>query len=195
VAVATVLDAVSTAEDAGDGLGVGEVLLLEDASLEGSDGIAFFDGDGTLENDDAVIDGFVNKVDGAASDFDSELQCLFLRVEAGEGRQQRRVDVEDAVGEGGDELRRDDAHVACETDEIDVVLVKVGDHLGVVLGALAASGGDAEGGDAELAGSGEAGSVVDVGEDDGDLHAEEPLVADGLGDGEEVGASAGEEDT
>ena len=145
------------------------MLLLEDAGGEGFGGVGVEDGDGVLQDDDAVVYGLVDEVDGAAGDFRSVVEGLVLGVEAGEGGEQRWMDVEDAVGEGRDEGRRDDAHVAGEADEVDVVVMELGDHFGVVIGALAACGGDGEGGEAEVAGGGEAGGGFDVGEDDGDL--------------------------
>ena len=184
-------------EDSGDGFGVGEVFLFEDAGGEGGGVVVFVDGDGALEDDDAVVDVLVDEVDGAAGDVDAEGQGLLLRVEAGEGREQGRVDVDDAVGEGGDKGWRDDAHVAGEADEVDFVLVEAGDELGVVGGAGlggAAFGGDGEGGEVEVAGGGEAGCVGAVGEDAGDLGGVETVEADGFGDSEKVGAASGEED-
>ena len=101
------------------------------------------------------------------------------------------MDVEDAVGEGLDEGGRDDAHVAGEADQIDVVVVELSDHLGVVVGTPATCGGDGKGGQAEVLSGGEAGGGFDVGEDDGDLSVEAAF-GDGAVDCEEVGASAGE---
>src|SRR5262249_31704339 len=50
------------------------------------------------------------------------LEGLALRVDAGEGREQRRVDVQDAVGEASDESGRQDAHEAGEDHRLDGVL-------------------------------------------------------------------------
>ena len=61
-------------------------------------------------------------------------------------------------------------------------------------GAMTAIGDIDGGGQAEVAGGGNAGGFGDVGEDDGDFDAGEAAGADGFGDGEEVGAAAGEED-
>ncbi len=194
VEVAAVLDGVLAAEDAGYGFGVGQVLLLEDAGGEGFGGVFVEDGDGLLQDDDAVVDGFVDEVDGAAGYLGSVVEGLVLGVEAGEGGEERGVDVEDAVGEGLDEGGRDDAHVAGEADEVDLVVVEAGDHLGVVVGALAAGGGDGDGGQAEVSGGGEAGGVFDVGEDYGYFGVVEAVILDRAVDGEEVRASAGEED-
>ena len=188
---AAVLDGVVAAQDAGDGLGVGLMLLLEDAGGEGFGDVFVENGDGFLQDDDAVVYGLVDEVDGAAGDFGSVVEGLMLGVETGEGGEKRRVNVEDTVGEGRDEGWRDDAHVAGEADEIDVVVVKLGDHLGVVVGSSAACGGNGEGGDTEVVSGGQAGGGFDVGEDNGNLGAEAAF-GDGTVDSEEVGASAGE---
>ena len=188
------MNGVLAAQDAGDGFGVGEVFLGEDALGEGLAGVVVLDGDSLLEDDDAVVYGFVDEVDGAAGDLRSVVQGLVLGVESGEGGEQRGVDVEDAVGEGSHELRRYDAHVSSEADEVDTVLLEACDHLGVVDGTGDAGGWNAEGGKAEFAGGGEAGCVELVREDAGDLGPGETVLADGGGDGEEVGASTGEED-
>jgi len=100
------------------------------------------------------------------------------------------MDVEDAVGECGDEGGREHTHVTGEADEVDVVLAEAGDEVRVVGFAGAAFGDECGGGKAEVAGGGEAGSVGIVGDDDCDFDAEEAAGADGFGDGEEVGAAA-----
>ena len=79
---------VLAAEDAGDGFGVGDVLLLEDAGREGFVGVVVVDGDGFLEDDDAVVYGLVDEMDCAASDLCPVVECLVLGVEAGEGGEQ-----------------------------------------------------------------------------------------------------------
>ena len=56
----------------------------------------------------------------APAHLDAVLERLPLRVEAGEGRQQRGVDVQDPAGEGADEDGREEAHEAGEADEVDL---------------------------------------------------------------------------
>jgi hypothetical protein len=41
----------------------------------------------------------------------------------GEGRQERVMDIDYLVVHGPDERRRDDLHVACEHDEVDLLLM------------------------------------------------------------------------
>jgi hypothetical protein len=65
--------------------------------------VAVEDGDGGLDDDGAGVEAFVDEMDGAAGEFYAVLQGLELGLEAGEGGQQRGVDVEDAVGEALDE--------------------------------------------------------------------------------------------
>ena len=162
------------------------MFLFQDAGGEGFVGVGAFYGDSALDDDDAVVDLLVDEVDGAAGDLDAVVEGLVLGVESGEGGQERGVDIDDAVGVGLDESGRDDAHVACEADEVDLVLVKAGDELGVLGVAGAAGGGDAEGGEAQFAGGLEAFGVFAVGEDDGDFGAGDTVFADGLRDGEKI---------
>ena len=58
-----------------------------------------------LQHDDAVVQLFVNEMYRATGDRDSVFERLALRVKAGKGRQQRRMDVEDPLREGAHELR------------------------------------------------------------------------------------------
>ena len=156
--------------------------------------VGLFYRDGPLQNDGAVVQVLIDKMDGATSHFDAVVEGLLLGVEAGEGGQERWVDVEDAIWEGGDEGGREQSHVAGEADEVDGMLAEACDQVGVVGFARAAFGDESGGGKAEVAGCGEAGSIGDVGDDDGYFDAGEAAGADGVRDGEEVGTAAGEED-
>ena len=63
------------------------MFLFEDASGEGFGGVGVEDGDGFLEDDDAVVYGLVDEVDGATGDLGSVVEGLVLGVEAGKGRE------------------------------------------------------------------------------------------------------------
>ncbi len=91
------------ASDAVDGLSVGDVLLGKDAVCEGVGVVSVEDGDGALEDDGTMVEVLVDEMYGAAGDFDAVVEGLLLGVEAGEGGQQGGMNVEDAIGEGGDE--------------------------------------------------------------------------------------------
>ncbi len=103
------------------------------------------------------------------------------------------MDVEDAVGKGGDEAGGKQAHIAGEADQIDLVLAEAGDEVGVVVGAGAAFGDVNCGGKVEVAGGSDARGISDVGEDDGDFDVGEFSGPDRFGDGEEVGTATREE--
>jgi len=74
-----------------------------------------------LQHDRPRVHSLVDEVDGDAEDLHAVRERLADRVESRERRQQRRVDVEDAVGEAGQELGPDELHVAGEHDELDAV--------------------------------------------------------------------------
>ena len=152
------------------------------------------DGNGALQDDGAVVDSFVDEVNGAAGDFRTVVERLLLGVETGEGGQQRRMDVEDALRKGSDEGGGKDAHVAGEDDPVDAGGAEVGDHVGVVELARCALRDLQGGGKAQVAGRLQAGCGGDVRKDERDFALRECAGCDGLVDGEEVGAAAAEED-
>ena len=84
---AAVDDIVST-EDASDRLGIGKVFLLKDARREGFGGIVVIDWNCLLQNDHAVIDSFIDKMNTATRNFGAIVKGLLLCVETRKGRQQ-----------------------------------------------------------------------------------------------------------
>ena len=124
--VAAALDLVLAAGDAGNGLRVGLMLFDQDAVGERVGVVGFEHRNDPLQDDDAVIQMLVDEVHRAAGDLHAVVEGLGLRLEAGEGGQQRRMNVEDAVGEGVDEFRREQAHVAGQADQIHVVRAQGG---------------------------------------------------------------------
>ena len=191
--IAAALDLVLTAGDAGNGFRVGKVFFGEDAGSEGVGVVGVENGDGTLQDDCAVVEVLVDEVDGAAGDFHPVVEGLLLGVESGECGQERGMDIQDSVGEGGDKAGREQAHVTGEDDEVDVVFAKAGDQIGVVVGAGAAFG-DVEGyREVEIFCCGKAWGIGDVRNYYRDFDVIELTGADSIGDGEEVGSAAGEE--
>ena len=85
---AAVAEFVVAAGYAGDGIGVGLVLFHEDAGAEGVGVVGFEDRDGALQDDYAMVEVLVDKVDCAASYFYAVIECLALGFEAGEGGKQ-----------------------------------------------------------------------------------------------------------
>ena len=112
-------------------------------------------------------------------------------VGAGQLAGQRRVEVDDAVGEPAEEAHREDAHPAGEHDEVGA---EAGDDVGeagVVVGAgLAGVAADVDGGHAGGAGPLEGVGVGAVGHDGDDLGGSVPVGA-GVEDGLQVRPVAG----
>jgi len=70
-----------------------------------------------------MVDLLVHQVDGDAGDLRAPRDGVTGGVRAGERRQQRRVDVQDALRERTDDLGPQDAHVAREQDVFDALLL------------------------------------------------------------------------
>jgi len=81
-----------------------DVLRGQDAAAQGLHVVVVVDRDGGLEDDGAAVERVVDEVDRAAADLDPVLPGLPLGVDPGEGRQEGRVDVDDAVGEAREEV-------------------------------------------------------------------------------------------
>ena len=83
------------------------------------------------------------------------------------------MDVDDAVGEGAEEVAFEDAHETSEDDEVDLFFLENGDEafLGVFIEFGAKfSGRDVEGFEGMRFGEGENAGVLDVGNDENDFH-------------------------
>jgi len=168
-----------------------------DAVMEGFGCVVIQNGDGLLADDGAGIHAGIHEMDGAAGDLDAMVEGLLPSFEAGEGGEEGWVDVDDAAGEGAQKVAFEDAHEAAKHDEVHLGVLQGGDEglFGrfVQLGAEFA-GGDELGGDLALAGVGEDAGWFDIAQDDGDQGGD-AAGGDGVGDGEEIGALAGTEET
>ena len=104
--------------------GTGEHGRLEVAAGSGERGdvVAVADADRLLVDDRPLVEVVGGVVGGRADQLDATVVGLAVRVGPGEGREERVVDVDDPVRVGGDGPRRQDAHVARQHDELDVVL-------------------------------------------------------------------------
>jgi len=122
------------------------------------------------------------------------LDRLALGVGAGEGGEEAGVDVDDPPRVGGEEGRREEAHVAGQADPFDPGLDQgVEDPPLVTRPVGLALMGDRRGRQPKLAGPLQARGVGDVAHHQGDLGRQLALGDGGL-EGEEVAPPAGEED-
>ena len=97
------------------------VLDLVDVGLEGIDVPALLHRQRTLGDDGAGVVGRVGEVDGHACDLDAALIRVVDGMCTRKARQQRRMQVDDAVGERCQQRVADHAHVAGHDDVLDAV--------------------------------------------------------------------------
>src|SRR5450755_3765914 len=88
-------------ENQSNGFGVDAVLFTQNFLGKRSFSVVIFNGNRGLQNDGASIEIFVYKVHRATGKFCAVIQSLFLRFESGEGWQQRRMNIQDAIGKRG----------------------------------------------------------------------------------------------
>jgi len=120
------------ADGAEDAFGFEGLAALDDAGER----FVAFDDEGFLGDDRAFVEIGGDEVGGDADDFDATLVGLAIGVRAGEGGQERGVDVDDFVFPAPDEIGREDFHEAGEHDEIDFMLFEEREDLFLGLGAV-----------------------------------------------------------
>ena len=112
------------------------MLLLENAFCKRMGIILLQDWHGFLQDDDTVIQLLVDKVYGAARDLYSVIKCLLLCIEPREGRQQRWMDIENALRKCLNKFYGEETHITCQADKVHVMLSQACDDFGVMLSAL-----------------------------------------------------------
>ena len=81
------------------------MLLDQDARRQRLDGVVVQHRHRRLQHDRPGVEIRVHQMHRRAGDAHAVLERLALRVEAGKRRQQRRMDVEDAIGKGVEQRR------------------------------------------------------------------------------------------
>ncbi len=151
-------------------------------------------GHGGLRDDRAAVRAFIDEMDRAAADLDAIGENVAMRMRAGEARQQRRVDVEDAAFVMTYEERRQDAHETGEHDEHHAFFLECSNQrLFEGLAAVILLAVDAERRDAGFLRAFERIGIRLVGEDDADLCMHLSPV-DCVDDGLKIRAAARSED-
>ena len=102
------------------------------------------------------------------------------------------MNVENAIGKGSEKLRREQAHVSSETDQIRAVLAQAGYYIGVVLSAFAALGDKDGRRQPQLFRSFDPASLGHVRDHNGNIDALEPSGAERLGNGHKIRPATGE---
>ena len=167
-------------------LRIGDVFLLENALCERMGIILLQDWHGFLQDDDTVVQLLVNKVHSAARDLYSIVKCLLLRIEPREGRQQRWMDVKNALGKCLNKFCGEQTHIARQADKVHVMLLEAGNDFGVMLGTLTPTCFYCNRGKASLDSRRQTGRVGFVGDDDCDLGVLQSATGNGIGNREKI---------
>jgi hypothetical protein len=123
------------------------------------------------------------------------IEGLTLRLESRERRQERGVDVENAIGKGIEELGPNQAHETSKAHESDVVRLKNLNYRAIVgIPVLVITWQNGDGLDSSLARTLQAGGLRSIRDDDGNRGVK-TAVRDRIDDRLEIGASARDENT
>ncbi len=93
------------------------MLFSKDTARKSFRGIIVADGNRRLENYGTMVDVSVDKVHGAASNLDSVIESLLLRLQTGKRRKECGVYVYDSSSIEIDELLAEDPEIACQYNE------------------------------------------------------------------------------
>src|SRR5579862_6347880 len=143
-------------------------------------------GNGLLHNDGAVIEFLIDKMDRTTGNLHAIGEGLFLRFQSGETRQQRWMNIQNAMRELLYEPGREKAHVASEADEINFVLDQRGHNIAVVLLAWPAFRRDYQGVESAPASGVEARSIGTIRNHDSNSGVRYPPRRDAIGNGHKV---------
>jgi hypothetical protein len=190
---AAAFDFVVSFEHKFNGFGIDAMLFSQDFFGEGGFRVLIEHGHCSLQNDRAGVEIFVDEVDGATGEFYAIFEGLALGFEAGKRRQQRRMNIQDAIGKFCDKKRGEKAHVAGETDEVDAVLVEDGGNLAVVGFSLKAFRGNDTGLDSARFGALDAGRAFAIADGDGDFRIGDAASRHAFRERLEVRAAAAQE--
>ena len=95
------------------------MLLDEDPRRQRLDRVIVEHRHGGLQDDRTVVELGCHQMHGRARDAHAVFERLPLRVESGKRRQQRRMDIQDAVREGLEQRSAHQTHEAGQADQID----------------------------------------------------------------------------
>ena len=123
------------------------------------------------------------------------VERLALRVHAREGGEQGRVDVDDPLREGGEEVLAEHAHEAGQHDQVDLVRPQRAHERAIEAGPRrVVAVVDHEGGQARGARARQGRALGDVGPDDGEARRAELAPPAAIDERLQVGAAAGDQD-
>jgi len=178
------------------GFGIDLTFGLLDAVVKGLRGVAVEDGDGFLRDDGAGVDALIHVVDCDAGDFDAVIEGLLPCLQTRKSREQRGVDVHDALGKGAQKFAFQNAHEPRQHNQFNAGVTQSLDirRLGGVIELGAEfSGREVMRGQSAFAGAFQNSGVGDIRNHDDDFRRDFAFGA-GVGDGGGVAPFAGAKD-
>lgn len=112
------------------------MLLDEDPCGKALNGIVITNLHWGLQHDWTAVEFTGNEVDRRTCDLDTVLQRLALSIDAGKCRQQGRMDVQDRIWEGIEQVRANQPHEPSQTDERHLTLQQCAGYRPVEVDAL-----------------------------------------------------------
>src|SRR5207249_2900287 len=106
-----------------DCFGVNAMFFLQNAGRKRFDRIVIQNRNHSLVDDWAIVQRAGYEVNRAAAEFYSVLQRLFLDLEPGKRRQQRRMNIQDTVGKGVEKDGAEDSHEPGKNHQANIVLL------------------------------------------------------------------------
>src|SRR5215831_6771756 len=149
---AAAFDAVAARKRERDGFAINAVLLFENALRQRLRCVVIQNRNHRLLQNRPGIHSLVHQVHGAAGELHSVADSLMLGVQAGESRQERRMNVQDSSRKLPNKMPAQDAHVAGQADQVYPRGAKLRDELAVVNFAVKTLRGQPERGKTALAG-------------------------------------------
>ena len=112
------------------------MLLDEDACRQGFGAVAVENRNRSLQDDRAIVEPGRDEMDRRTGYADAVLERLTLRLEARERGQQRRMNVEDAIGKCLEQPRSNQSHVPSKANQTDFARTKDLDEAAIVCVAV-----------------------------------------------------------
>ena len=97
------------------------MFLRQDTGRQRIFRVVVHNGDGRLQNNRASVHIGNDEVNGAAGNFYARFQSLALGVQAAEGRQQCRMDIDDFMFVAGNEIAAEKPHKPGQADDVGLI--------------------------------------------------------------------------
>src|SRR5271166_1043290 len=95
--------------------------------------VAFEDRNRLLQHNHAVVELLIHKMHRAPGHLYAVSKSLLLRIQTGKRRQERRMNIQDALRKGLYKFRRQQPHVSSQADQIDIVFPQAGNNFRIML--------------------------------------------------------------